>query len=186
MVANWQFESCKVKSAASSQPTLPQTGSAAQYAALRQLKRSVEDFVRSPVVPSEDSASLLKTDKVDYIGEEITLPEALFWAQIAPALRPANLYQPLIWRKDQFGNCYVTQQKSFSLLQDGLSLFRRPKSGSLQITTWLTFAEVVPGEGYSRSSSLEMFSQASGRQCSMACSGCQRRGSWWRVPTFQF
>ena len=34
----------KVKSAESSQPTLPQTGSAAQQAALRQAKRSVEDF----------------------------------------------------------------------------------------------------------------------------------------------
>ena len=67
-------------------------------------------------MPSEDWASLLKTDKVDFIGEEIKLPEAKIWAQIAPALWPANLYEPLIWRKDQFGNCYVTQQKSFSLL----------------------------------------------------------------------
>ena len=70
---------------------LPQTTSAAQQAALWQLKRCVEDFVRSPVVPSEDWASLLKTAKVDYNGEEIMLPEAMTWAQIAPALPPANL-----------------------------------------------------------------------------------------------
>ena len=82
---NWQFEGRKVKSAESSQPTLPQTASAAQQAALRQLKRYVQDFVRGPLVPSEDWASLLKTAKVDFNGEEIKLPEAVTWAQIAAA-----------------------------------------------------------------------------------------------------
>ena len=38
-------------------------------------------------MPSED----LKIAKVDYNGEEIKLPEAITWAQIAPALPPANL-----------------------------------------------------------------------------------------------
>ena len=88
---NWQFGGRQVKSAESSQPALPQAASAAQQAAFRELKRYVEDFVRGPVVPSEDWASLLKTAEVDYNGEEIRLPEAFTWAQTAPALPPSNL-----------------------------------------------------------------------------------------------
>ena len=47
-------EGRKVKSAESSQPTFPHTASAAQQTDFRQLKRYVGDFVRGPVVPSED------------------------------------------------------------------------------------------------------------------------------------
>ena len=88
---NWQFEGCKVKRAESSQPTLPQTASAAQQAAFLRLMRYVDDFVRGPVVPAEDWASMLKTAKADCNGEEIKLPEAITWALIAPALSSANL-----------------------------------------------------------------------------------------------
>ena len=72
-------------------------------------------------MPSEDWDFFLKTAKVDYNREEIKLPEAITWTQIAPALPPADLtleYEPLIWRKDQFVNCCVTQQKSLSRLRN--------------------------------------------------------------------
>ena len=117
---NEQFEGSMVKSAESSQPTLPQTASAAQQPALWQLKRYVEDFVRGSVLFSEDWASQLKTVKIDYNGEQIKLPEATTWA---------DLTARVILRKDQFVNCNVTQQKSFSRLRNGLSLCRKPKSG---------------------------------------------------------
>ena len=97
---NWRFEGRTVESAESSQPTLLQA-SPAQQAALQQLKWYVEDFVRGPVIPSEDWASLLKAAKVDYNGEEIKLQEAITWAQIAPALQPA-LEVPSWWRVPTF------------------------------------------------------------------------------------
>ena len=56
-----------------------------------QFKRYVEDFVRGPVLPSEDWATLQKIAELDCDGEEIKLPEATTWAQIAPALPPADL-----------------------------------------------------------------------------------------------
>ena len=43
--------------------------------------------------------------------------------------------------------CCVTQRKSFSRPQNDLSLYCRPKSGSLQIVTGLIFAKVVPKVG---------------------------------------
>ena len=43
------------------------------------------------IVLCEDWATVLKTTRVEYTGEEIKLPEPTTWALIAPALPPADL-----------------------------------------------------------------------------------------------
>ena len=66
---NWQFESREVKDAgASARPPFPRRPTAAQEAAIHQLKHCVGDFVRGPIVPCEDWATILKTTRVDYSG----------------------------------------------------------------------------------------------------------------------
>ena len=88
---NWQFEDRKVGDAGTSaRQAFPRAPTAAQQAALHHLKQYVEDFVRGPIVPYEDWAIIFKTTGVDYTVEEIKLPEAITWAQIAPALPPAD------------------------------------------------------------------------------------------------
>ena len=52
---NWQFEGRRVSGVgASSQPTFSRTPTAAQQAAIHQLKYYVEDFVRGSIVPCEE------------------------------------------------------------------------------------------------------------------------------------
>ena len=84
---DWEFEGRKVGDA---RPTIPRTPTAAQLAALHQLKQYLEDFVRGTIVLCEDWNTILKTTRLDCSGEEIELPEPVTWAQIALALPLAD------------------------------------------------------------------------------------------------
>ena len=101
------------------------------------------------------------------------LPEAVTWAQIAPALPPANL---------------TARSRAIDLAEGPIwELLRDPTKVLVPSAEW---PEAVPqanvwvasDSGWAdickgcarRSSGPEMFSHVSGRQFSMACSRCQR------------
>ncbi|CAK0857372.1 unnamed protein product, partial [Prorocentrum cordatum] len=64
--------------------------SAAQQAALDQLRLYVGDFVKGHDIPFVDWAETLRHARLDYQGEEMKVPEKLTWEQIEPALPPVG------------------------------------------------------------------------------------------------
>ncbi|CAK0801859.1 unnamed protein product [Prorocentrum cordatum] len=65
-------------------------GSAAQQAALDQLRLYVSDFVKGHDIPIVDWAETLRHARLDYQGEEMKVPEKVTWEQIEPALPPVG------------------------------------------------------------------------------------------------
>ena len=148
----------------------------------------VEDFVRDPTVPCEDRATILKTTRVDFTGEEIKLPEPITWAQIAPALPPA----------DQTARVRATDLAEGplrELLRDPTKVLLPPtecpqpvpqtKVSVTSVDDWADMCKGCAQRGLFTFLRLQVFCHAMERQCSTGCSGYQRRARWWMVPTFQ-
>ena len=136
------------------------------------------DVVRGPIVPCEDWAAIIKTTRVDHTGEEIQLPEPITWAQIVPALAPA----------DQTARVRATdlaEGPKRELLRDATKVLLptewprsvpQAKVWVASVDDWADSCKGCAQRGLFTFIRPRMFSHAVERQCSTGCSGVPKKG----------